>query len=237
MDFTLKNTNVFDTNIELIFDKIIKKNIEKFNREIPYSMVISFDVSLIKIVNLHELKNIIINETGKEIKEDDIIYEAMSSQLDRFKSILKENGIESYCINIQGDNLDIKNSVKVCLEEDKSESVYSGRGKNKARCSVHGIAPNILVTREKINEIVNDRANEIFHKLMNIIHDTKIMSEILEIEETNDSNILLKTFAEKYWVLVFPFSQDEERKKAIEQFKERSLAVVRKCFDNNEKGE
>ncbi len=234
MEFTLKHTYIFDANIRMVFDKLIKKNIGKFNKDIPYKAVISFDVNLINDVKLEDLKNTILSESKRPIEQKDIIYEAMSRQLDTFRDVLKENGIDSYFTDINGDNLKEKDCIKIEFKEDTSEPAYNKKGKKKTRMSVCGIAPNMPNTRKNIGNIMNDRANEVFHKFMNIIADTKIMSEILDIEDTEDTNELLRAFAEKYWDLIFPFSKDEDHQKALNQLREKSLAVVGKYLKNND---
>lgn len=235
MKFILENTYIFANNIELKFDKLLRKNIEKFNKDVCYRMIVSFDVDIINEVKLDDLKGIIVNKTQRKIKEDDIISEAMSSQLDKFQSVLKSNGIESYFRDIRGDNLNRKDCVEIEFEEDYSEPAYNGRGKNKKRIGVCGIAPNMPGTRARFSKFINDRANKVFDEFMEIIHSKKMMSEILDIEITDDEDKLLRTFASEYWDLVFPFSNSEEREAAVKKLEEQVLAVINKYYDNEDK--
>jgi hypothetical protein len=63
---------------------------------------------------------------------------------------------------------------------------------------------------------------------MNIIKDKKLMSEILEIEETEDDVILFRAFDKQYGELWLTIKEKENE--LLQRLEERSLAVVEKYF-------
>lgn len=61
------------------------------------------------------------------------------------------------------------------------------------------------------------------------------MSEILEIEETQDDNILYKAFVEQYGELWLTTSERE--KELLNRLKERTLLVVNRFLEKEEKAQ
>ncbi|MED1955085.1 hypothetical protein, partial [Brevibacillus centrosporus] len=74
------------------------------------------------------------------------------------------------------------------------------------------------------------RLNEVYVKFRGIIRDKSLLSEILEIEETDDENILFKAFLKQYgdyWL-----SGD-----LVKRFKEKSIAVIEKRIEKQNREE
>lgn len=84
-------------------------------------------------------------------------------------------------------------------------------------------------TRENISYLASKRLSEIYSDLMNIIKDKKLMSEILEIAETDNNNVLFQEFTKQYGDLwLTTKDRAEELRK---QFKDRSLYVIEKRLE------
>lgn len=131
-----------------------------------------------------------------------------------------------YATTIQGDNLEKENIIKIEIVEEKLESNSMGKGKNKKRGKIKSIVPSLPYTRENITKIASKRISEIFYDLMDYIRNKKIMSEILEIEETEDEEILFQAFAKQYGELWF--TVDKKERELLDQLKEKTLFVLKK---------
>ncbi|WP_132102004.1 hypothetical protein [Dehalobacter sp. MCB1] len=84
------------------------------------------------------------------------------------------------------------------ITEDTSEPRFIGRGKNKKRLRVSSIIPSLPYTKENVTKLASERISKIYYNFMNIIRDKRIMSEILEMEETTDEDLLFRAFAQQY---------------------------------------
>lgn len=91
-----------------------------------------------------------------EYSRQDIISALLSLQLGKLKQILNENVIKVYSTIIQGDSLKNENIIKIKIEEDTIEPLYSGRGKNKQRLTFNVIMPNVQFVREKLDDFLID---------------------------------------------------------------------------------
>lgn len=121
---------------------------------------------------------------------------ALSTQLHECINILKEYGVGCYHSSIEGDTLK-NNNVKIVLKEDKSEPTYLGRGKNKRRMGITTIMPNKEYTTSTISRLYNERMNKIYFNLSKGISNN-IMCKILDIEYTEDEDIIYKAFCNEY---------------------------------------
>lgn len=149
------------------------------------------------------------------------------------EEVLNQNEINAYSTTIQGDNLDTDNIIKIEICEDNSEPAYTGRGKSKKRTKVSSVVPNLPYTQDNVTKLASERLNKIFWVLMNIIKSKKIMSEILEIDATEDDKELFRTFVEQYSELWL--ATKEKEKILLDRLHERCLFVVKKYTDEKEK--
>lgn len=153
----------------------------------------------------------------------------MSFQLKKLEKVLEENDIEAYSTTIQGDNLESENIIKIEIVEDTSEPNYTGRGKNKKRMKVSSIIPSLPYTQENISTLAGERQSELYFRLKSIIKDKRLMSEILEIETTEDDYKLFQAFVERYGELWLTTSERE--KELLDQLKDRCLFVIKKYMN------
>ncbi|WP_083238793.1 hypothetical protein [Caloranaerobacter ferrireducens] len=230
MEYILQDTDIFDENIGEKFSRVIKNNKDVFIKGKNYSFIVSFHVNLLHDARFESF-NIDAPSKINNGERKDKIYDVMSFQLKKLEQVLEENGIEVYSTTIQGDNLKSENIIKIGIIEDTSEPSYSGRGKNRRRIKVSSIIPSLPYTQEKISKFAGERLSELFYQLMYAVKDKRLMSEILEIETTEDDQILFEAFVERYGDLWLTTSETE--KELLDQLKERCLFVVKKYFDKD----
>ena len=230
MEYILQNTDIFDEEIGLKFNEVIKA--DSFINENVYRLTVSFHVNLLNDSRFEEF-NISPSITNKGSKKDKI-YDVMSFQLKQFKQILIENGIEVYKTTIQGDYLEAENMIKIDISEDTSEPYYTGSGKSKKRIKVNvsSIVPSRPYTQKTVSKLATERISEMFCSYMSAVRDKKLVSEMLGVEETEDIQILFQAFIEQYGD--FWFTTNEKEKELRKQLIERSLFVVNKYLDKED---
>lgn len=229
MEFVLKNINIFDESVYDAFDKLLKANIKKFPKKFPYIIFVSFNLGLEYSVESQPLIENLIDSSNTINAYDDINSKALSIQADKFKEILNANEIETFSLTIQGENLDINNSVKIRFKEDKSKPLDKIKAKNEI--TIVAISHNIHKTTENVSKLKHERMSKIFDDYINIIRDRKIMSEILDISPTDNINELYMSFVEQYGDLWLTTNQRE--KELLDRLKEKSLSVIDKYFKTN----
>lgn len=229
MEFILKDINIFDESIYNAFDKLVKANINKFNENFPYIVSVSFGLNIENSSESRTLIKSLLAKANTKNKHSNIKSEALSIQIDKIKKILNTNGIKTFSLNIQGENLVINNSVKIKFEEDRSNPL--NKINVKKQITVVGIIPNIHNTTEKMAKLKSERMSKIFDDFMDIIMDKKIMAEILDICPTDDTNKLYMSFVEQYGELWF--TTNEREKELLNHLKEKSLSVLDKYYKRN----
>lgn len=228
MEFILRDTDIFDMTIDQKFKEIIVDNNDFFSNEYVYVLKVSFHVNLLNDPRFLEF-NTPIQSKIKEITKKDKIYDVMDFQLKKIEAIFKETGIETYSTTIKGEKLEAENIIKIEISKDTSEPTFTGRGKNKKRMKVSCIIPSSSYIEETIEGFRSERISKMYLNLLNNIRSKKVMSDILEIEETEDDNKLLNAFIEQYGELWFTTKDREEELQ--NKLKERLLFLVKKYSD------
>lgn len=228
MEYILKNTDIFDEAIAEKLSKAMDANKDSFTKENTYKFTVSFHVNLLDDARFEEFHVPFPSKTNKGTRKDKI-YDVMGLQLRRLEQVLDQYGIGTFSTTIQGDYLEEESIIKVEIIEDTDEPKWIGRGKKKSRIKVSSIVPSMPYTRKNVTKLASERISKLFYELMNIIQDKKLMSEILEIEETKDNNVLFKAFAEQYGELWLAMNSRAEE--LMNKLKERSLFVVNKYID------
>ncbi|UYZ34954.1 hypothetical protein OD350_22305 [Clostridium beijerinckii] len=238
MQLTIKDTHIFDRKIQTEFREFIKLQKDKLNTGKSYELNIIYNAKAVldKYEDKFYFDNSIYNNIKIKFKNQNKKDEAISRQLEQCRGILKDYGIECYNSRIEGDNLK-DNNVKIVIKEDKSEPFYMGRGKNKGRISVTMIVPNREYTINKMGELYNKSMNEIYFKLNECISNN-IMCKILDIQYTEDENIIYKAFCKEYgdlWLCT-----ENEGKKLKEKLLNRVMMLIeleqkdKEMLDNND---
>lgn len=231
VEYVLHNTDIFDEEIGIKFNAALTADGEEVDKKIIYKLIVNFHVNLL---NDSRFESFFVPEPSKTSKgtKKDKIYDVMGTQLKRLEQILNENGLEASSATIQGNHLEVDNIIRIELSEDTSEPQFTGRGKNKKRIKVHSIIPSLPYSQEIGSKLAAERISKIYDDFMNIIRNKKIMSEILGIEETDDDGKIIKAFVEQYGALWF--NTKEKEKELLNQFKERSFAVLNKYIDQGD---
>lgn len=229
MEYILQNTDLFDEEIGIKFNKVITtSNQDNITNGKIYKLTVSFHVNLLNDMRFEEFNIPVPSKTSKGTKQDKI-YDVMSFQLKCLENILNDHGIEVYSKTIQGDYLETEKMIKIVICEDTSEPKLMGRGKNKRRMKVSSIVPSMPYTQENVSKLAAERICKIYFELMNVINSRKIMSEIVEIEETEDDGLLIQAFAKRYGDLWL--TTNEREKELLERLKERTIFVLNKYIE------
>jgi hypothetical protein len=228
MEFILHNTDIFDEDIGAKFNKVVKTNKDSFTKGNVYELTVSFHVNLLNDTRFDELNIQVKSKTNKGTRQDKVS-DVMSYQLNKLEQILNENGIEVYSTTIQGDYLEEESIIKVEILEDKSKPDFIGRGKNKRRTKVSSIIPSMPNTIERMTKLASEIISKKFYELINIIRDRKLLSEILEIEETEDEDILFEAFAKQFGELWL--TTNEREKELLNRLRDRCVFVLSKYID------
>lgn len=234
MEYILNHTDIFDEELDQKFGETLNNDKGAFEKGKAYIFKVSFHVNHLNSSKFQEFILPIPSKTSKGTAKDKI-YDVMSHQLKRMEDVLKQNEIETYSTTIQGDNLEKENIIIIQIYEDTSEPAYSGGGKHKGRPKVSSIVPSLPYTQDNIAKLASERLNKIYWYIMNIISNKKIMSEILDINETEDDKELFKAFVKQYSQLWL--TTEEKEKALLERLYERCISVVSKYTDGKENTE
>ena len=99
---------------------------------------------------------------------------------------------------------------------------------------VSSIIPNLPSMQKRISDIRSKEISKIYDDFMNALgYRYYLMSEILEIEETNNVQILFKSFAKQYgdlWIVT-----GDNRKELMNRLEERIILVLNNnCEEESE---
>ncbi|MBK1811532.1 hypothetical protein JHL18_12960 [Clostridium sp. YIM B02505] len=222
MEFILQDTDIFDEIIDDKFRRIVSKNIDNFIKNKVYVFVVSFHMNLLGDVRFKSF-DVINNKINKRLNNS-TTNQVLRHQLERMKHVLAENNIDIYFSTIQGDSLEKENMIKIELYEDTTTPSGAVRRKKEKQIKVTYVMPNLPYIKNYVIDFRAERISKKFYDFMEVIKDKRIMSEILQIEHTEDDNKLLVAFADQYGVLWF--STKEIEKELSEQIKERTLAAM-----------
>lgn len=233
MEYTIHETGILDPTLADKFENLILKDILQFKEEKIYRIVATFDVSLLENLSVFD-KFILPTDSERKSKrkknyKKDKMYEVLSFQLKQLEKILEKNNIELCFSTIQGDQLESTSIIKIEINQDTSEPKVGGKGRITST-----IMPNKPYTEGLIREfrvLQTKRLSKLYCVLFNAVGNNKsIMSEILDIEETDDDNLLFQAFVKEFreaWLS----TKDKDDEKLIEKFKNKAIKVIEK-FEN-----
>lgn len=222
MEFTLKNTDVFDDNLYEKITNELHVLEDWYDPKLSYKLSVVFSSRLNHDNRMKEFYAKIPpkeNQVKKEITVKDIVGDVLSFQLQKVVDAFRNySGIEF-------DTAAIKGRV---LEDDKNILVYvepKGLLSKEKKFTVHSIMPDEDLTNERANEFLEVHYNRIFSEVLDTLKDKKLLAEILEVEDSEDTNLLFNTFIREYGTL---FLTDKEREQRVEKFKNKALEVAAK---------
>jgi hypothetical protein len=216
MQLTIKNIHIFDCKIQDEFRKFIELKRDKFKDNKSYMLTIIYNAGPLSSKDESEFyfDNSIYNNI--QPKWRDKKDEALNTQLHKCGDILKEYEIKCYWYSIQGDDLKNRN-VKIILEEDTSKGSYIEDG-----VTISGIIPNRKAAINRIFQMFNERVSKLYSGLTEKV-DNKVMCKILDIQYTEDENIIYKAFYKEYGEL--GFCSDERDKELKEKLINRFVLI------------
>lgn len=230
MEFCLDETDVFDEALDRKVEDVVVVNKDRFANDKDYILEISFHVGLLNDDRFNSFFLLHCNEAIK--KQEDKIHKVLSWQLDKVCAVLEKQEINSYRNTIQGVELDKPDSVKIVLTEEVKLAEQPVKKRKTKRMRINSIMPNRIATQERMNHAVNDYMNSRFSELYHILQDNNtLMAYMLEIEPTDDINILYGTFYGKYKGLLFSTTEDEKRLKQV--MCEKAKKAVDRYFEEN----
>lgn len=227
LEYILLNTDIFDEIGEKL-KNVIKVDLDKFQKEKVYKLIISLHVSLLKDSRFDTFNVPEPPYKRYEYSRFDKISDVLDFQLEKAENVLEENGIKSYSSTIQGTNLDGINIIKIEIseEEDTPEPKFTKKGKKIERNKTRVIEPS--TSEEYCKTII-----KLYEKLLkNPINDNMLISRILDVDRTDDEIDLQTAFAKQYGDLWF-CSLDRE-KEILVQLEERIATVLDKQNEINE---
>lgn len=163
MEFILENTSIFDQDVFIKFDSLIKSNLSIFNKNVYYDLTVSFDVEIYNS-NLEERNKELFNEVSEDIERKERIQKVLSIQLDKIHKLLKEIGIELTLLDVHGDHLHQKNIVKIDIKENGREIKYTKSGKKKPQMGFKIATFDNYVFRERFLKSISDIEIQIWHE-------------------------------------------------------------------------
>ena len=230
VEFYLNETNVFDEALDRKVEDVILVNKDRFDKDKNYILEIGFNVEML---NDDRFKSFFLLYCNKPIKkEDDKIHEVLSWQLNKVCAALERQSIHSYSNTIQGIELNERDIIKIVLKEEAEKESVKERKRKRMKHNV--IMPNRKAAQERMNQATNEYMSKRFWELYHILQDNNtLMSYLLEIDPTEDVNILYSVFCKTYGNLLLTTTEEEKRirqligekaKKAVDRYiKENNL--------------
>lgn len=207
MEYIICDTNILDPALAEKFGTLVVDDVQQFKTGIIYKFIASFHVDLIK--DRSSFESFILPIPDKVVKrkksnDKEKIYDVLGFQLKQLENVLFKNNIEFYSSTIQGVQLESTHIIKIeiVVDEGKSKEAALIKGSNRKLGKTSSVMPSRPYTENLISEIYSERLNKLYSKLFNIIRDKKIMSEILDIDETSDDNILFQAFIKEWRIVV-----------------------------------
>lgn len=223
MEYILRDTDILDEDIGSLFSREIIANPDCFITGKSYRMIVSFHVNLLSDRRFEKFKVLLPskNNTGKPT---DIIYDVLGYQLHGLEQRLTDNGVEVNSATIQGEELEEERTVKIKMIEEDVVRSCSSQGKKEKLRKVFTIMPSKPYISDLATQMAGKELGEIYWNIMNIVKDKKLMSAVLEIEETENDKILIQAFLEQYRTL-WP-ATGEKRNELVNQLNDKLLNIM-----------
>lgn len=233
MEYVIPDSDIFDPILAEKFNAVFFNEPDLLKDKV-YKFTVKFHVDLIVDLTGFERFDLPLSEKpykSKKVNEKDKMYEVLSFQLKQIEEILAKNNIEFYSSTIQGDQIESTQIIKIELVEDEKLADNSKKGKGKlSRGKLRSVIPSIKYTQNLLAELQSERLNKLYDRFFEVIRDKKIMSEILDIDETKNDNLLFKAFVSQYGDLWLTTSEKE--KTLRDKLFNKALEVIKKHDKN-----
>lgn len=166
-------------------------------------------------------------ETSKT--REDKIYQLLGFQLGKIDELLCNNGLKVIRSTIQGEKLEFNDIIKVQLSLKEQKHNLSKNRKTNNPLKVKSVVPCLPFTQGIVSDFASERLSKMYIDLMKVIRSKKLMSEILEIEVTEDERKLYSAFCEQYGELWLP--TDDTKQALFDKLRKRVEKVLEKQSD------
>ncbi|MEK4289408.1 hypothetical protein [Paenibacillus sp. FSL P4-0502] len=231
MEFILRDNDIFNVNLSEEAKNEIIPFFDSSPLDCTFHLTISFNVNLLNDTRM-DLVDVPLKKWEENITRKDKIYNILHFQLDKIDKALCDSGLNISRATIQGEELEAMNYIKIQLIEKDSSPNTSKNKKNSKPMKVKSVVPSLSFIQETVSSYAGERLTNIYIDLMKSIRSKKIMSEILEIEATDDDRKLFDAFCNQYQDLWFPTKDEKEL--LLNKLREKIESVVKKNIDNND---
>ncbi len=227
MELLITDTNIYDLNLYDLIDQEIKSGFFDVRDDMRYNLEVIFHVELLNDRRLKEyyheyVKHEPVIKMGS--KDEQAYYEYLHYVIHKVHEVFENNNIKIRHMTIAGENMSNINSIMINLEQGEQiiiepEVKKRGRKREPKYISVCSVVPSRAYTTEVINRIREKGLNKRFKDYLEI-GGIKIMSQILDINITDDVNVLFREFINKYahlWSIHGENEEDELHKKFFER--------------------
>lgn len=224
MEYIFK-ADIFDLNLADLIFVAMQQNLNNLSKDAYYQLTMSFHVDLLNDFRM-DFVNVPLKKWEKSETRKEKIHQLLGFQLEELDKLLCNNGLNITIATIQGEKLKSQDNIKVQLSlQDKMESINKGRKTNKPIKAMF-VVPSLMFTQDTVSELAAKRLSEIYIDLMKVIRSKKIMSEILDIEITEDDKKLYEAFCKQYGGLWLP--TNDEKDFLMNKLRKRAEEVIRK---------
>ncbi|WP_238652350.1 hypothetical protein [Paenibacillus piscarius] len=232
MEYILR-AGLFDYELADKVINVVLPDINQFEKELHYKIAISFHVDLLNDPRM-DLVDVPLKKWERNDSRKDKIYNLLGFQINRIDQAFCNNELQIIDASIQGEQLEAPDMIKIKIEK-KEVDADPPRKKNKSKpFKITNVIPSLPFTQETTSKLANERLSRIYNDLMKAIRDKKIMSEILEIEATEDDKELYNAFFKQYWDLWL--CTDDQRKTIVNKLIERTEIVFNKHLEKDNSG-
>ncbi|MEI2281258.1 hypothetical protein [Paenibacillus polysaccharolyticus] len=187
-----------------------------------YNLIVSYNIEGL-------LKDEHINSLYEEEALKKRIYDLLRYQLKEINRVFCDQGIEILNSRIQGVRYLDANTVKVQIVEELEDVIprtKTGKKSKRKPMRTFVIAPDLEFVQETASRIATKELARIYTELMEIIPNKKFMSEVLEIEPTENDELLVEAFLDQYSTLWL--ATGKEKDLLLEKFRHRIELVIAK---------
>ncbi|ANY69725.1 hypothetical protein BBD42_26965 [Paenibacillus sp. BIHB 4019] len=226
MEILLEATDIFDLDISRKIEENMILVGDQLEKEPEYQLTVSFHVGLLDDARMDDI-DVKISEREKNETKKDRINNLLRFQLTSIDNSLSQHGFNISYMSIRGEFLEAQNIIRVQLEkQETTHNSHDTKRKSKSPMKIRSIMPSLPYIQDVTGKFASKRLNEIYSEIRTAIHDKKILSEALEIDSTEDENILFQAFVKQYHGL---WLNTRENEKALF---EKLYGKIERALDN-----
>ncbi|OBZ18925.1 hypothetical protein A8L34_05085 [Bacillus sp. FJAT-27264] len=202
--------------------------ITELKKEDNYALTISFHVDLLNDSRMDHVEVPLKKWETSETRKDKI-YQLLGFQLEKIDELLCNEGLKVISSTIQGEKLEFNDIIKILLSLKEQKHNPTEKRKTNKPLKVKSVVPSLPYTQDIIFDFASERLSKMYIDLMKIVRSKKLMSEILEIEVTEDEKKIYSAFCEQYGELWLP--TDDTKQALFDKLRKRVEEVSEKQSD------